>query len=43
LNPNQGVTIAKNVMHRPRAPVKTVMLMMETAAIDPIGNDAVSA
>lgn len=43
LNPNQGVTIAKNVMHRPRAPIKTVMLMMETAAIDPIGNDAVSA
>jgi len=41
LNPNQGVTIAKNVMHRPRAPIKTVMLMMETAAIDPIGNDSV--
>lgn len=39
LLPNQGVTISKNVMHRPRAPEKTVMLMMETAAINPIGND----
>ena len=39
LNPNQGVTISKNVMHRPRAPQKTVMLMVETASIDPIGND----
>lgn len=41
LNPNQGVTISKNVMHRPRAPKKTVMLMVETASIDPIGNDNV--
>lgn len=39
LNPNQGVTISKNVMHRPRAPHKTVMLMVETASIDPIGKD----
>lgn len=38
LKPNQGVTIAKNTMHRPRAPEKTVMLMMETAEIDPIGS-----
>src|SRR6185295_4336293 len=30
LNPNQGVTITKGVMHRPRAPIKTVMLMVET-------------
>lgn len=41
LNPNQGVTISKNIMHRPRAPIKTVMLMVETASIDPIGNDNV--
>ncbi len=41
LNPNQGVTISKNVLHRPRAPQKTVMLMVETASIDPIGNDNV--
>jgi len=38
LNPNQGVTISKGVMHRPRAPRKTVMLMMETSAIQPTGD-----
>jgi len=38
LNPNQGVTISKRVMHRPRAPKKTVMLMMETSAIVPTGD-----
>ncbi len=37
LNPNEGTTISKGVMHRPRAPHKTVMLMVETASIDPIG------
>jgi mannose-6-phosphate isomerase-like protein (cupin superfamily) len=38
LNPNQGVTISKGVMHRPRAPKKTVMLMVETSAILPTGD-----
>ena len=38
LNPNQGVTVSKGVMHRPRAPQKTVMLMVETSAIQPTGN-----
>jgi mannose-6-phosphate isomerase-like protein (cupin superfamily) len=38
LNPNQGVTISKGVMHRPRAPKKTVMLMVETKEIVPTGN-----
>lgn len=38
LNPNQGVTIPKGVMHRPRAPQRTVMLMVETSAIIPTGN-----
>jgi mannose-6-phosphate isomerase-like protein (cupin superfamily) len=38
LNPNQGVTIPKGVMHRPRAPKKTVMLMVETDSIVPTGN-----
>jgi mannose-6-phosphate isomerase-like protein (cupin superfamily) len=38
LNQNQGVTISKGVMHRPRAPQKTVMLMVETSAIQPTGN-----
>jgi len=37
LNPNQGVTIPKNVMHRPRSPQKTVMLMVETCSIEPTG------
>ena len=32
LNPNQGITISKGVMHRPRAPQKTVMLMAEDNA-----------
>jgi len=38
LNPNQGVTISKGVMHRPRAPQRTVMLMVETNAIQPTGD-----
>ena len=38
LNPNQGVTISKGIMHCPRAPHKTVMLMVETSAIQPTGN-----
>lgn len=38
LNPNQGVTITKGVLHRPRAPKKTVMLMVETNEIVPTGS-----
>jgi mannose-6-phosphate isomerase-like protein (cupin superfamily) len=38
LNPNQGVTISKNILHRPRAPQKTVMLMVETCEIQPTGD-----
>jgi mannose-6-phosphate isomerase-like protein (cupin superfamily) len=38
LNPQQGVTISKGVLHRPRAPKKTVMLMVETSAIQPTGD-----
>jgi mannose-6-phosphate isomerase-like protein (cupin superfamily) len=38
LNPNQGVTIPRGVKHRPRAPIKTVMLMVETSAIEPTGD-----
>jgi mannose-6-phosphate isomerase-like protein (cupin superfamily) len=38
LSPGQGVTITKGVMHRPRAPKKTVMLMVETSAIQPTGD-----
>jgi mannose-6-phosphate isomerase-like protein (cupin superfamily) len=38
LNPHEGVTITKGVMHRPRAPKKTVMLMVETSEIQPTGD-----
>ncbi|MFI5133839.1 MAG: cupin domain-containing protein [Chitinophagales bacterium] len=38
LNPGQGVTISKGVMHRPRAPKKTVVLMVETNSIIPTGD-----
>ena len=38
LNPNQGITISKGILHRPRAPKKTVMLMIETFAIQPTGD-----
>jgi len=39
LNPHQGTTISMGVMHRPRAPKKVVMLMVETDSIDPIGTN----
>jgi len=38
LNPNQGITISKGIMHRTRAPKKTVMLMVETYTIEPTGD-----
>src|SRR5271166_1748272 len=38
LAPRQGVVIPKGVMHRPRAPQRTVMLMVETSNIIPTGN-----
>ena len=38
LNPNQGITISKGIMHRTRALQKTVMLMVETSVIQPTGN-----
>jgi mannose-6-phosphate isomerase-like protein (cupin superfamily) len=37
LDPRQGVVIPKGVMHRPRAPKRTVMLMVETKSIVPTG------
>lgn len=39
LEPGQGTTITRNVMHRPRAPIKTVMLMVETSKIQPTGDE----
>ena len=43
LKPKQGVTNPKGVMHRPRAPQKTVMLMVETKSIKPTGDSAKKA
>jgi len=38
LQPGQGFVVAKGVRHRPRAPEKTVMLMVEGAGILPTGD-----
>src|SRR3979409_2003544 len=38
LSPRQGVVIPKGVLHRPRAPQRTVMLMVETSGIVPTGD-----
>jgi len=37
LTPGKAVVIAKGVMHRPRAPQRTVILMVERAGIVPTG------
>ena len=39
LQPWQGFVVPKGVRHRPRAPERTVILMVETAAIIPTGDD----
>src|SRR5215510_5969557 len=38
LRPGMGFVVPKGVMHRPRAPEKTVILMVETAGIVPTGS-----
>jgi mannose-6-phosphate isomerase-like protein (cupin superfamily) len=38
LNPRQGFTIPKGVMHKPRAPERTVILMIEGAGVVPTGD-----
>jgi mannose-6-phosphate isomerase-like protein (cupin superfamily) len=38
LGPNQGTTISKGVLHKPRASQKTVMLMVENKNIIPTGD-----
>jgi hypothetical protein len=38
LAPGQGFVVPKGVMHRPRAPQRTVILMMEGAGIVPTGD-----
>jgi mannose-6-phosphate isomerase-like protein (cupin superfamily) len=38
LNPGQSFTVPKGVMHFPRAPEKTVILMIEGAGVQPAGD-----
>jgi mannose-6-phosphate isomerase-like protein (cupin superfamily) len=38
LNPRQGFVVPKGVLHRTRAPQRTVVLMVENAGIIPTGN-----
>ena len=38
LGPGQGFVVPRGVPHRPRAPVKTVILMVEGAGIVPTGS-----
>src|SRR5688572_32141770 len=38
LNPNEGFTVTKGVVHRTRSPQKTVMLMVENMGIIPTGD-----
>ena len=40
LKPMQGFTVPKGVMHRTRAPTRTVILMVEGAGIVPTGDPA---
>lgn len=38
LNPKEGFMVPKNVMHRTRAPQKTVILMVENTGVIPTGD-----
>ena len=40
LTPGKAVVIPKGIMHRPRAPERTVILMVERAGIVPTGTPA---
>jgi len=39
LGPQQGLMVPKGVLHRPRSPEKSVVLMFETAEIVPTGDN----
>ena len=39
LDPHQGYTVPRGVVHRTRAPVRTAILMVEPAAVVPTGDD----
>lgn len=38
LDPHQGYTVPKGVVHRTRAPVRTAILMVEAAGVQPTGD-----
>lgn len=38
LLPQQGTVVPKGVLHRPRAPQRTVVLMIEEASVSPTGD-----
>ncbi|HSC03532.1 MAG TPA: cupin domain-containing protein [Solirubrobacteraceae bacterium] len=38
LDPHQGYTVPKGVEHRTRAPVRTAILMVEAAGVQPTGD-----
>ncbi len=38
LSPQQGVTVPKGIVHRTRAPERTVMLMIEKSSVQPTGD-----
>jgi mannose-6-phosphate isomerase-like protein (cupin superfamily) len=38
LDPHQGFTVPRGVVHRTRAPVRTVILMVEAAGVVPTGD-----
>ena len=38
LDPHQGYTVPRGVVHRTRAPVKTAILMVEPAGVQPTGD-----
>jgi mannose-6-phosphate isomerase-like protein (cupin superfamily) len=40
LEPGQGFVVPRGVRHRPRAPIRTVILMVEGAGIVPTGDPA---
>jgi mannose-6-phosphate isomerase-like protein (cupin superfamily) len=40
LGPRQGFVVPRGVMHRPRAPERTIILMVEGAGIVPTGDPA---
>ena len=38
LDPHQGYTVPRRVEHRTRAPVRTAILMVEAAGVQPTGD-----